>query len=174
MAEETDKQFEPEHGGDRLDKLRIEDDTRADETDETDETDEPDDVSEAECLTEAEAHDSRVVDGNDHEGFAGHDPLDDPASWVSPNRLVAGVLTLHYPERDVKTALDGDSALRLLTMFARRREDGLADHLDPDESTARAGWLVLDLSEVRAMSWWPVTRSKPPRTVIDPPLPDVA
>ena len=163
MAEETDQQFEPERDDDRL-----EGGARADETGEVD------DVSEAECLTDAEAHDGGVAGGNNHEGFAGHDPLDDPASWVSPNRLVAGVLTLHYPERDVKTALDGDSALRLLTMFARRREDGLADHLDPDESTARAGWLVLDLAEVRAMSWWPVTGSKPPRTVIDPPLPDVA
>ena len=92
---------------------------------------------------------------------------------ASPNSRVFGTVTLHYPERDVRVVLDGATALRLLSMFARRRT-GPSDPLDPDSSTALAGWLVLDLNELLAVSWWPSLSELPDRTVLDPPMPTAA
>ena len=118
-------------------------------------------------------------DGDDGDGpETGPGEFDDDlfggaGSLASYNRGVFGTVTLHYPERDVPVVLDGENALRLLSMFAERRH-GPSDRLDSESSTAFAGWLVLDLDEVRAMSWWPSIGSRPSRTVIDPPLPQQA
>ena len=131
---------------------------------------EPQDVSgSAEADPEDDADD---IDG-DHE--TGPDELDDdlfggtglPASL---NSGVFGTVTLHYPARDVRVVLDGATALRLLEMFARR-QTGPSDPLDTASSTAFAGWLVLDLEELLAVSWWPSTGGRPDRTVLDPPVP---
>ena len=84
------------------------------------------------------------------------------------NSMVLGQLVLHYPERDVTVLLDGGAALRMLKMFQQRREGGLADLLEPEVSSASAGWVVLDLAEPLAMSWLPGLQSKRPRTAIDP------
>ncbi len=96
---------------------------------------------------------------------------DDEAPYVPVsvhNIGVIGQLVLHYPERDVTVMLDGDAAMRMLTMFAQRRERGLADVLDPDTSSAASGWVVLDLLEPLAMSWLPGLPAKRPRTAFDP------
>lgn len=113
------------------------------------------------------------TDGPDEEDVEGPDPVDAgpeprPLSLAARNLLTVGQLTLHYPSRDVTVWLDGDAALRLLTMFALRREGGLADPLDPETSEADAGWVVLDLDEPLAMSWTPGLPRKRPRTAVDP------
>jgi hypothetical protein len=95
-------------------------------------------------------------------------PQPRPLSLAARNLTTLGQLTLHYPSRDVTVLLDGDAALRLLTMFSQRREGGLADPLDPEMSEAAAGWVVLDLDEPLAMSWLPGLPGKRPRTSIDP------
>lgn len=88
----------------------------------------------------------------------------------SVNRLVEGELTLHYPSRDVALALDGASALRLLTMFWRRSGSGLADVMDPGRTSALGAWIVLDLTEPMAMSWRPTLGPNARRTALDPPV----
>lgn len=90
------------------------------------------------------------------------------ASYPDGNRFVMGTLVLHYPQRDVTVVLDGDSGLRLLTMFWQRTEGGLADQLDPFRSSARDGWFVLDLDDVLAMTWVPGLATRPGRTAVDP------
>jgi hypothetical protein len=83
------------------------------------------------------------------------------------NQDFLGVLTVHFPERDVKLIFDGDSALRLLTMFKDRTDRKWKDQLDPTTSLAHSGWCVLDLRLPLAISWAPIG-SEPPRTAIDP------
>jgi hypothetical protein len=112
-------------------------------------------------------------DGPDERDVEEPDPFDAmperrPLSIAARNLTTLGQLSVHYPARTVDFLLDGDAALRLLTMFAQRREGGLADVLDPDTSDATAGWVVLDLGEPLAMSWMPGLPSKRPRTAIDP------
>ena len=101
------------------------------------------------------------------------DLFSDAGLPASRNSDVFGTVTLHYPERDVRVVLDGATALRLLSMFARRRT-GPSDRLDPNDSTALAGWLVVDLNELLAVSWWPSLSELPDRTVLDPPVPTAA
>lgn len=84
------------------------------------------------------------------------------------NRAVGGELILHYPARDVTLTIDGDAAIRLLTMFARRNDDRWGDALDPERSLALAGWVVLDLRQPLAMTWVPGVPTPAPRTVVDP------
>lgn len=83
------------------------------------------------------------------------------------NRRRLGQITLHYPARDVKVFLDGDSAIRLLTMFREGAEGHWSDYLNPYISSAERGWLVLDLSEPLAISYLPMGE-KDKRTSIDP------
>ena len=78
-----------------------------------------------------------------------------------------GIVVLHYPHRDVRVPFDGDSALRLLTMFRDRTDKYWQDELNPHRSSAKTGWLVLDLNEVLCISWLPST-APDPRTAIDP------
>lgn len=84
------------------------------------------------------------------------------------NRAVLGQLVLHYPVRDVTVLLDGEAAIRVLTMFARRREGGFGDVLNPLMSSGASGWVVLDLQEPLAMSWLPGLPARAPRTAVDP------
>ncbi len=89
------------------------------------------------------------------------------------NAEVIGMLTLHYPARDVEVFLDGDSAVRLLTIFKRRHEGELADPLNPYLSSADAGWVVADLLQAPplAMSWMPGLPTLHQRTAMDPASP---
>jgi hypothetical protein len=58
------------------------------------------------------------------------------------NAAVLGTVTLHGRERDIRVALDGASALRLLKIFEQRGDDGTL--ADPWTRTHRAlsthGW----------------------------------
>lgn len=83
------------------------------------------------------------------------------------NRKRLGQITLHYPARDVKVLLDGDSAIRLLTMFRERDEGHWSDYLNPFISSAERGWLVMDLTEPLAISYLPLG-DQAKRTSIDP------
>ena len=83
------------------------------------------------------------------------------------NRKRLGQITLHYPARDVKVLLDGDSAMRLLTMFRERDEGHWSDYLNPFISSAEHGWLVMDLTEPLAISYLPLG-DQAKRTSIDP------
>jgi hypothetical protein len=83
------------------------------------------------------------------------------------NMQQLGIVILHYPHRDVRVPFDGDSALRLLTMFRDRTDKYWQDELNPHKSSAKTGWLVLDLNEVLCISWLPSTEPDA-RTAIDP------
>jgi len=83
------------------------------------------------------------------------------------NMKLCGLLTFHYPARDVKLIVDGDAALRILSMFHQRSDKRWADHLDPRWSSAASGWVVLDLGEPLAMSYMPMGEPRE-RTVVDP------
>lgn len=83
------------------------------------------------------------------------------------NMKLCGLLTLHYPARDVKLIVDGDAALRILSMFHQRSDKRWTDHLDPRWSSAASGWVVLDLGEPLAMSYMPMSEPRE-RTVVDP------
>lgn len=86
------------------------------------------------------------------------------------NQVLVGSLVLHYEARDVQVVLDGDSALRVLTAFARRDDRGLSDPIDPSTSSAFSGWFVADLDQPLAISWIPGLGGQRRRTVIDPPV----
>jgi hypothetical protein len=83
------------------------------------------------------------------------------------NQGQLGLLVLHFRERDVKLVFDGDSALRVLTMFKDRTDRKWKDQLNPTSSSALSGWCVLDLRLPLAISWMPIG-DEPPRTAIDP------
>lgn len=102
----------------------------------------------------------------------GEAPPPDPASGRDPvvmiremNMRTPGQLVLHYPSRDVTLYLDGEAAMRLLTMFHRRTDRHFGDVINPGCS-ASAGWVVLDLHEPMAMSWSPIALTN--RTAVDP------
>jgi len=124
----------------------------------------------AEDPYDAEEPESEDADAEEAEGFGSplRDEDMDRSSARVVNQWVPGVVVLHYPSRDVRVPLDGDSALRLLTMFSRRQSQRFADLLDPDESSATSAWLVLDVEEPLAMSWLP-SSGQSARTAIDPP-----
>lgn len=106
----------------------------------------------------------------------GHErPASDELHWTAGQRdanlQVTGTLWLHYPSRDVAVPfpVDGDTAIRALTMFARRGERRLADTLTATDSSATSSWVVFDLDEPLAMSWTPDTDRRQARTALDPP-----
>lgn len=96
-----------------------------------------------------------------------HPSAEDVLTIQEINMGLVGVLSLHYPARDVRIPVDGDSAMRILTMFKTRSDARWKDDLDPRWSSAASGWVVLDLQQLLAMSYYPQT---PPleRTAIDP------
>lgn len=118
--------------------------------------------ADADATQGSEADEPRADEPGERASVAG-----EPPSQRELNRAAIGEVTLHYPQRDVTVLLDGQSAMRLLTMYRTRREGGLADPLHPEDATAWSGWLVLDLAEPLAISWMPNVRQRP-RTAIDP------
>jgi hypothetical protein len=97
-----------------------------------------------------------------------HNPELDHRSLIQLiNQGQLGLLVLHFPQRDVRLAFDGDSALRVLTMFKDRTDRKWKDQLNPTSSSALSGWCVLDLRLPLAISWMPIG-DEPPRTAIDP------
>lgn len=85
------------------------------------------------------------------------------------NAGVLGTVTLHGRERDIRVVLNGEAAMRLLKIFEQRGDRGtLADRLDPNTSSALNAWVVADLDEFIAVTWWPGLPKKTPRTAIDP------
>ncbi len=96
-----------------------------------------------------------------------HPNAEDVLTIREINMGLVGLLSLHYPARDVRIPVDGDSAMRILTMFKTRSDARWKDDLDPRWSSAASGWVVLDLQQLLAMSYYPQT---PPleRTAIDP------
>ena len=83
------------------------------------------------------------------------------------NMGLSGLLSLHYPARDVRIPVDGDCAMRMLTMFKTRTDARWHDDLDPRWSSAASGWVVLDLEQLLAMSYYP-QRPQGDRTALDP------
>ena len=79
-----------------------------------------------------------------------------------------GILTAHFPERDVDLVLDGPSALRLLAIYAHGI--GRGDRIDPLISPSWAMWVAVDLERAMALSWWPRLPKAKTRVAIDPPL----
>jgi hypothetical protein len=97
-----------------------------------------------------------------------HNPEVDHRSLIQLiNQGQLGLLVLHFPQRDVRLAFDGDSALRVLTMFKVRTDRKWKDQLNPVSSSALTGWCVLDLRLPLAISWMPIG-DEPSRTAIDP------
>lgn len=106
---------------------------------------------------------------------------DDDTATESPrvgqadlNRLTIGQLFLHTGSRDVVVPLDGDSAARMMSVFAgtgqRRR---MRDLIDPAASNMANLWLAVDLNEVVAISWIPGLPSPTDRVMtVDPSVPD--
>lgn len=82
------------------------------------------------------------------------------------NKLTPGTLTVHYRGRHVNFAMDGDTAIRLLTVLAGTSRD--MDPIRPDRSDARAGWLVVDTTEVIGAQWTPEAATVPRRATMDP------
>lgn len=110
---------------------------------------------------------------------------DGPGSDLSPeslreatvqevNRIRIGQLVLHARERDITVVLDGDSAARVMSVFAgtgRRRE--MWDLMSPELSNMANLWVSVDLREVVAISWFPGLPSPADQVMtVDPPVPD--
>jgi hypothetical protein len=70
------------------------------------------------------------------------------------NMRTPGTVTLHYAARDVEVAADGDMGFRLMTVFRRRRADGLDDPID-DRTLALGGRIMVGFDGLLAVSWAP-------------------
>lgn len=103
----------------------------------------------------------------DAEQYASDEAASPPPA-ERPDQALLGQLVAHYENRDVTFVVDGETALRLLTMFARRSELSLADRIDPYVSSAASMWLVLDIHEPLAMTWLPGLPATRRRTAVDP------
>ena len=119
---------------------------------------------------EEDDEDSPDDDAGDAGKFRAPRPESFERLMLSPhNAAVIGRMILHYPARDVDLWLDGDAALRLLTMYRNRREGDLGDRLDPVNTDANNAFVVLDLDDPPlAMSWLPGVPARRPRTALDP------
>ena len=84
------------------------------------------------------------------------------------NRLVPGVLTIHYIQRDVSLAMDGDAAIRTIATWHDRHER-FTDPLHPVTASAINGWVGIDLAHVMGMMWMPTLDDvEVQRVTIDP------
>lgn len=83
------------------------------------------------------------------------------------NARVVGRVVIHYPQRDVTVLVDGDAAMRLLWMYERQNFD-LGDWLSPAFSSAENAWVVLDLEQPLAVSWYPGLGERRSRVALDP------
>lgn len=131
-------------------------------------------IEEATFDVEASTEGAGLAGDLSAEGGAGEDSKAamPPYTEVDPfirkfNMGINGVATIHYPARDVQVSVDGDSAMRLLSMFQSRSDARWKDYLDPRWAQANSGWLVLDLSEPLAISYAPAG-TPTDRTAIDP------
>lgn len=97
-----------------------------------------------------------------------------PQTRVERNRLEFGQLYLHTVSRDVVVPLDGDSAARVMAVFAgtgQRRV--MRDLMSPLLSDMGNLWLAVDLREVVAISWIPGLPSTGDRVMtVDPSVPE--
>lgn len=84
------------------------------------------------------------------------------------NRSLEGELVVHYPQRDVCVALDGDAALRVMAIFSGTGDASMIDLLHPSVSMAANGWLALDTQSPLAMTWIPPYATSTRRTTVDP------
>jgi len=91
------------------------------------------------------------------------------------NRMTAGELVLHFAERDVAIVSDGETAARVLAVFAGTGQRRLLqDRIIPGESLMTNMWASLDLSRLLAVSWLPGLPSQATqRMTVDPPRPDI-
>ena len=128
----------------------------------------PEDVADVE--PEVEAPDALAEEPSaDEDGEPSGEAGPRPSLRAGPfGGMVLGELVLHYPSRDVVLAMDGASAMRIMTIYARRGRASLGDEIGPGSSPAHA-WFVLDAEEALAMSWLPGLPARRPRTAIDPP-----
>lgn len=84
------------------------------------------------------------------------------------NRLVPGVLTIHYIQRDVSLAMDGDAPIRTIATW-HDRHDRFTDPLHPVTASAINGWVGIDLAHVMGMMWMPTLGDvEVQRVTIDP------
>lgn len=84
------------------------------------------------------------------------------------NRLVPGVLTVHYIQRDVSLAMDGDAAIRAIATW-HDQHNGFTDPLHPVSSSAINGWVGIDLEYVMGLTWMPsLGDGEIQRVTIDP------
>lgn len=94
----------------------------------------------------------------------------EPMTQRDRNRLVYGRVVVHFPERDVEFVLDGDAALRLMAIHARRDRPWMDDRLRPESSKAANLWISLDVQRALAMTWIPTLKERS-LTTIDPEYP---
>ena len=148
-------------------------------------------VTDADAVAEAEAS-SVAEENNESTGrevvtatsvleSAAAEPAAETAEAPQPevtqrdlNRTVLGALTLHTPTRDVVVVLDGESAARVMAVFAGTvRRHSMQDLMHPAASEMRHLWLSVDLSDVVALSWMPGLPTGGERVMtVDPPVPE--
>jgi hypothetical protein len=90
--------------------------------------------------------------------------MDQLWSTLETNSQVRGELVVHFPDRDVRVAMDGLSALRVLTCFARQNSQ-LSDSVSP-RSPGENDWFAVDLAKALAISWNP----RDPKDGLDAPV----
>lgn len=118
-----------------------------------------------------------AAEGSEAETSAVEEDRPDSTEWETPlvrrvrNRFTLGQLIVHYPERDVSVVIDGDSALRLIGVFAGHVPARELDRVHLAEATADNVWVGVSLEGVLAMSWIPGISNRPSRAVVDPPAP---
>ena len=83
------------------------------------------------------------------------------------NQLSMGELTVHFRNRSVTFAMDGQSAVRLLSVLVGHRHSVTLDLIDPQKASAFRGWVMVDATEVVGAEWNPLPR--PSRVAVDPP-----
>ena len=88
-------------------------------------------------------------------------------SHITRGLLDLGVLTLHFPSRDVALVVDGGAASAALDFFARQRHRPDTSHFVPGVSSMRAAWFSF-AEEAMAVSWEPGLPRPAARPVIDP------
>lgn len=90
----------------------------------------------------------------------------DPAQF---HRWATGMLTLHYPERDIAWQIDADAALRIIALCADRNDPGLEDELNIGYGY-QFPWLVIDRRRLIAATWVPGASVSSDRVTVDPVL----
>lgn len=73
---------------------------------------------------------------------------------VEANMNVAGILTLHFQDRDVHLDVDGYAGLKTVANVASDSSDW-NDGIDPAFSDARYGWFSARRERLLAASWQP-------------------